>query len=114
VRQSLTGSGALSRRLRSSRASLPSVAPKRVRSVGDDARRPAEPIRPLCLTKLLCSRANRAVPDLRLVYLGDDAEGRRLEVIAVETGEDELLVIHAMPLRSKYKPQYEEACKWRL
>jgi hypothetical protein len=54
------------------------------------------------------------VLDLRLVYLGDDAEGARLEVIAVETGKDELLVIHAMPLRTKYKPQYEEARKWRL
>jgi hypothetical protein len=58
--------------------------------------------------------SNRAVLDLRLVYLGDDAEGRRLEVIAVETDKDELLVIHAMRLRSKYKPQYEEARKWRL
>jgi len=53
------------------------------------------------------------VLDLRLVYLGDDADGRPLEVMAVETAGDELLVIHAMPLRDKYKPQYEEARKWR-
>lgn len=53
------------------------------------------------------------VLDVRLVYLGDDPDGRPLEVIAVETGEDELFVIHAMPLRSKYTRQYEEALKWR-
>jgi len=59
-------------------------------------------------------QAGADVPDIRLVYLGDDADGRRLEVIAVETARDELLVIHAMSLRTKYKSQYEEARRWRL
>lgn len=54
------------------------------------------------------------VLDPRLLYLGDDAEGCRLEVIAVETARDELLVIHAMRLRGKYEQRYEEAKKWRL
>ena len=37
--------------------------------------------------------------DLRLVFLGDDAEGVALEVMAIELEDDTLLVIHAMPLR---------------
>ncbi|MBI2237694.1 MAG: toxin [Actinobacteria bacterium] len=49
----------------------------------------------------------------RLIYLGDDEEGVPLEVMAVELGPDELYVIHAMPLREKYRRQYEEARKWR-
>jgi hypothetical protein len=54
------------------------------------------------------------VQDLRLVYLGDDAEGHQLEIIAVELSEGDLLVIHAMALRNKYQAQYEEAKRWRL
>lgn len=49
----------------------------------------------------------------RLVFLGDDAEGIALEVMAVELEDDALLVIHAMPLRDRYRNQYEEAKKWR-
>lgn len=49
----------------------------------------------------------------RLIFLGDDPRGRALEVMAVELGDDELLVIHAMPLREKYRPAYQEAKKWR-
>jgi hypothetical protein len=45
---------------------------------------------------------------IRLVYLGDDAGERALEVMAVELPCGELLVIHAMPLRAKYRRQYEE------
>lgn len=54
------------------------------------------------------------VRDVRLVYIGDDAAGVALEVIAVEVSDGELLVIHAMRLRSKYKQRYEEAKRWRL
>ncbi len=49
----------------------------------------------------------------RLVYLGDDEAGIPLEVMAVELEPDGLLVIHAMPLREKYRTQYEAAKKWR-
>jgi hypothetical protein len=49
----------------------------------------------------------------RLLYLGDDANGVGLEVMAVELGQGDLLVIHAMPLRSKYQIQYQEAQQWR-
>lgn len=51
--------------------------------------------------------------DPRLVYLGDDPEGVALEVIAIEIEDDSLLVIHAMPLRARYREQYEEAKRWR-
>lgn len=51
-------------------------------------------------------------PD-RLVYLGDDQAGEALEVLALELAGDVVLVIHAMPLREKYRQQYEEAKKWR-
>lgn len=50
--------------------------------------------------------------EARLVYLGDDADGVPLEVMAVELEEGSLLVIHAMPLRERYREQYEEAKKW--
>lgn len=45
--------------------------------------------------------------DERLVFLGDDATGRALEVMAVRT-ERGLLVIHAMDLRPKWRALYEE------
>jgi hypothetical protein len=52
--------------------------------------------------------------DERILYLGDDADGVPLEVMAVELSGDDLYVIHAMPLRAKYRPQYEEAKKWEV
>ena len=63
--------------------------------------------------------AGSPVLDDRLVYLGDDTNGRALEVVAVEMeagpgGEQHLGVIHAMELRGKYRGQYEEARKWRM
>jgi hypothetical protein len=48
------------------------------------------------------------VPDIRLVFLGDDAQGKPLEVMAIELPDGGLLVIHAMSLRSKYRQRYEE------
>lgn len=51
--------------------------------------------------------------DTRLVYLGDGAAGRAVEIMAVEGAEAELIVIHAMPLREKFRTQYEGAMKWR-
>lgn len=51
--------------------------------------------------------------DLRLVFLGDDADGVALEVMAIELEDEGLLVIHRMPLRERYRKQYEEARQWR-
>jgi hypothetical protein len=49
------------------------------------------------------------VLDARLVCLGDDPDGQAIEVITVEGSKEELIVIHAMALRKKYRDQYEEA-----
>jgi hypothetical protein len=57
--------------------------------------------------------AGRAQRETRLVFLGDGPDGEPLEVMAVELSGRELLVIHAMPLRERYRDQYEEARKWR-
>lgn len=45
--------------------------------------------------------------DDRLLFLGDDATGRALEVLAVPLS-DGLLVIHVMDLRPTWRPLYEE------
>ena len=50
---------------------------------------------------------------VRLVYLGDDQAGVALEIMTVELAQGDLLVIHAMTLREKYREQYEEAKEWR-
>ena len=49
----------------------------------------------------------------RFVFLGDDPDGIALEVMAVEREDENLLVIHAMPRRDRYRKQYEEVMKWR-
>ena len=41
-----------------------------------------------------------------VVFLGPDARGVPLEVVAVELAGDRLLVIHAMRLRRKYSDEY--------
>lgn len=46
--------------------------------------------------------------DTRLVFLGRDAAGMALEVIAVESEGANLLVIHAMKLRPQYRNVYAE------
>jgi hypothetical protein len=53
------------------------------------------------------------VLDRRLVCLGDDPNGLAIEVIAVEGDKDDLIVIHAMALRDKYRIQHEAAKQWR-
>jgi len=51
--------------------------------------------------------------DDRLLFVGDDEDGLEIEVMAVELEDDELFVIHAMPMRAKYRDEYEEAKIWR-
>ena len=43
-----------------------------------------------------------ALSDPRLVFLGPDATGQLLEVMAIQTKDDKLLVIHAQPIRARY------------
>ncbi len=40
--------------------------------------------------------------DSRLVFLGPDRTGQLLEVMAIETDNGGLLVIHAQPIRNRY------------
>lgn len=46
--------------------------------------------------------------DDRLVFLGTDSTGRLLEVMAVELKDNTLLIIHAMPMRAKYRRYLED------
>lgn len=55
----------------------------------------------------------RAEPDPRVVVLGDDSNGVALEIIGIELEDGGFLVIHVMPLRKRYREQYEEAKKCR-
>ena len=52
-------------------------------------------------------------PDEALLFLGDDEDGTRLEVVGVELADGGLRVIHAMAMRPGYGDLYEEAEKWR-
>lgn len=52
-------------------------------------------------------------PDEALLFVGDDAEGVALEVVAVELADGRLRVIHAMTMRTGYRELYEEAKAWR-
>ncbi|MEX0874288.1 MAG: hypothetical protein WD646_10115 [Actinomycetota bacterium] len=51
--------------------------------------------------------------DERLLFLGDDQSGAALEIMAVELDGGDLYVIHVMPLRERYRAEYEEARQWR-
>jgi hypothetical protein len=51
--------------------------------------------------------------DPRFLFLGPDAEGCPLEVIAVAPADGSLMIIHAMPLRERFQGWYQEAAKWR-
>lgn len=51
----------------------------------------------------------RRAGDTRIMrlFLGDDDTGRALEVGVIETEEGDLLVIHTMDLRAKFRPHYD-------
>jgi hypothetical protein len=44
----------------------------------------------------------------------DDQAGVPLEILAVEDEGGDLVVIHAMKMRRRYRQQYEEALPWRI
>ena len=49
----------------------------------------------------------------RVLFLGPDEHGVPLEVLAVELAGGELLVIHVMRLRRKYRRDYETVMAWQ-
>lgn len=51
--------------------------------------------------------------DTRWLYVGDDSDSVPLEVLAVTLETGDLYVIHAMPLRARFRHFYEEALNWR-
>lgn len=52
-----------------------------------------------------------------MLYVGDDQRGRALEIIGVIIDlvevEQDLLIIHAMPLRPRYQREYERILQER-
>jgi hypothetical protein len=52
-----------------------------------------------------------APDDADIVVLGPDPDGVPLEVIGLELASGDLLVIHAMKLREKYRADYERVMR---
>ncbi len=50
----------------------------------------------------------------RTLYVGDDAAGVALEILAITTDLGDTLVFHAKRLGSRYRAEYEEAMKCRI
>ena len=48
-----------------------------------------------------------------VLILGPDERGVPLEIVAIETEDDGLCVIHAMRLRSKYADEYRKVMRQR-
>jgi hypothetical protein len=53
-----------------------------------------------------------ARPDEALLFLGDDAGGMAVEVVAVLLTDGRVRVIHAMAMRESYRPLYQEVRRW--
>jgi hypothetical protein len=51
-------------------------------------------------------------PSELVLFLGPDANGVPLEVLAIELPAGELLVIHAMRMRRLYRQAYAEVMAW--
>jgi hypothetical protein len=50
----------------------------------------------------------------RTLYVGDDAAGVALEILAITTEDGDIVVFHAKRLGSRYHAEYEEAMKCRI
>jgi hypothetical protein len=50
----------------------------------------------------------------RTLYVGDDAAGVALEILAITTEGGDLLVFHAKRLGSLHRVEYQEAMKCRI
>jgi hypothetical protein len=67
----------------------------------------------ICFEEVEWPRREFEPADPRITFLGDNEDGRELEVIAVLLEDGGLLVIHAMRMRERYGPDYAEALGWR-
>ena len=47
----------------------------------------------------------------RVLFLGPDPEGVPLEIVAIETDDGGLVVIHAMRLRRRYREDYRRVLR---
>ena len=47
-----------------------------------------------------------------IFFIGLDQRGIPLEVAAIERSEFDVLVIHAMPLRARFLPEFERVMRW--
>jgi hypothetical protein len=65
-----------------------------------------------CLYPLYRADPEADEEDLLLI-LGPDQHGVPLEIVAVELADGDLMVIHAMPMRSKYTGEYAREIRWR-
>ena len=48
-----------------------------------------------------------------VIFLGPDEQGVPLEVMAIELADGDLLVIHAMRLRPKYREAFARVMEWQ-
>lgn len=48
----------------------------------------------------------------RVLFLGPDAHGALLEVIAVKASNGDLWVIHAMPVRRQFEGAFRDVMRW--
>ena len=53
------------------------------------------------------------IPDDRSLFLGDDANGVAIEVAALDLESGDLVIVHAMKLRARYRTQYIDAIAHR-
>jgi hypothetical protein len=47
-----------------------------------------------------------------IFFIGFDQRGIPLEVAAIERSEVDFVVIHAMPLRARFLPEFERVMRW--
>lgn len=49
----------------------------------------------------------------RIMFLGTDGQGVPLEILAIESGTGDLLVIHAMKMRKSYEAELKMVFGWQ-
>ena len=57
--------------------------------------------------------AGSDIEDDRSLYLGDDVNGVAIEVAGLDLESGDMVVIHAMKLRRRFRAQYAQAIEYR-